>query len=199
MDPLTASLIIGGIGAGGQMLGGMQSNSMNASEAHKQRMWQDAMSGSAHQRQVRDLKLAGLNPILGVGGNGASTPGGAMATSQNAMQGLGASAMEMAMMKTNLEKNAAEVGVLKSQKHKNYIEAKVAETGIPGSEAINSLWDTVKGKLFESKQSGPKSGEMIQGDTREDAAAILRHKREMKNRQLKQRSIDRESESVFLP
>lgn len=55
----------------------------NADEAKKNRSWQEFMSSSAHQREIEDLKKAGLNPVLSVlGGNGASTTSGATASSQ---------------------------------------------------------------------------------------------------------------------
>uniref|UniRef100_A0AAU8B9E9 DNA pilot protein n=1 Tax=Dulem virus 170 TaxID=3145647 RepID=A0AAU8B9E9_9VIRU len=59
----------------------------NALEANKSRDWQAFMSNTAHQREVRDLIAAGLNPVLAAN-NGASTPSGATAsgvTSSGAM------------------------------------------------------------------------------------------------------------------
>ncbi len=47
--------------------------------ARRQREWEEKMSNTAHQREMNDLSLAGLNATLGMGGQGASTPSGASA------------------------------------------------------------------------------------------------------------------------
>lgn len=88
MDPLSIGLAMGGMG----MIGGMFQSSANAQSqketnqanlvlAREQMAFQERMSNSAHQREVDDLRKAGLNPILsGTGGSGSSTPSGASAT-----------------------------------------------------------------------------------------------------------------------
>lgn len=52
-------------------------NAWSAQQAQKQMNFQATMSDTAHQREVADLKRAGLNPVLAAGGSGASAPSGA--------------------------------------------------------------------------------------------------------------------------
>lgn len=71
----TAALIGGGAALGGSLLSGIAS----AFSAERQMDFQREMASTAHQRQVADLKKAGLNPILSAKYGGAQSPSGAMA------------------------------------------------------------------------------------------------------------------------
>lgn len=66
------------IGAGISYLGGMQQNVASAQAAQKQMDFQSDMSNTSYQRQIADLKAAGINPMLVSRLGGASTPAGAM-------------------------------------------------------------------------------------------------------------------------
>lgn len=75
---------------GGAYLGYKGTKSQNvasAQQAERQMDFQERMSRTAHQRQVADMRAAGLNPILSAtGGKGASTPVGAQAPQYNKYQ-----------------------------------------------------------------------------------------------------------------
>lgn len=57
-------------------------NAAMQANAREQMTFQKMMSDTAHQREVTDLKAAGLNPVLSANA-GASTPSGAMSVPQN--------------------------------------------------------------------------------------------------------------------
>lgn len=52
-----------------------ETNALNYQMFRQNQKWQERMANSAHQREVQDLRSAGLNPILSAtGGSGAATP-----------------------------------------------------------------------------------------------------------------------------
>lgn len=53
------------------------------------------LANTAHQREIRDLRAAGLNPILSAGGSGAATPSIGAVQAQNPYEGLGHTAREV--------------------------------------------------------------------------------------------------------
>lgn len=54
--------------------------SFNAAEAKINRDFQERLSNTAHAREIKDLRSAGLNPILSAKYGGSSTPSGSVAT-----------------------------------------------------------------------------------------------------------------------
>lgn len=65
-----------------------QANAFSASEAQKQRDWETEMSNTAYQRQVADMRAAGINPAMAMGGSGASTPSGSAPSSVTPQSGM---------------------------------------------------------------------------------------------------------------
>lgn len=103
----------------GTMLGGAsallgyhgqrETNAANAHMADIQMNFQERMANTAHQREVTDLKAAGLNPILsGTGGAGAPSGPGAMARMESEL-GAGVSSGQAGARLEQELKNLVEV------------------------------------------------------------------------------------------
>lgn len=102
-------------------------NSFAADQVQKQMDFQASMSNTSHQREVKDLLAAGLNPILSANG-GASTPSGGAATPDTSTASLKAQ-MAMQQMQIGAQMAMNEQNIASAQKMAKWSNALNKELG----------------------------------------------------------------------
>lgn len=156
---IAATLGAGALG----FLGQKETNQQNAAMADKQMGFQKMMSDTAHQREVEDLKAAGLNPILSANA-GASTPGGSMAHMENALDKGISSALAVRSLKADLEQKESQTALNKAAEKVQQINA-VAGGETAKQMAMKTLVDQEGlGNRIEAERystEGLKKGAMI--------------------------------------
>lgn len=140
---------LGLLNAGTNLASGFQAsqaqrdaNAANLASAREQMQFQALMSNTAHQREVADLRAAGLNPLLSLN-EGASSPPGASATNQQPIpvpySNVLASAMEAKRFQSDMRTQSYQRDTLSAQAASSLANANITDTSREGVDLENEF------------------------------------------------------------
>lgn len=175
------------IGAGLDILGGIAGGKSSAKEARTNRRFQEYMSNTQYQRGVKDLKAAGLNPMLAYMGGGAH--GGASTPAGSAGRGAELSGIGSRAVSTYLQGKMvpAQIANVQSNSAKNIADADLANAqadNLRGVASARTAAETaeIEARTQEIKQRMDLTAEQINAakTENEQRSAMLALERDLK-------------------
>lgn len=139
-------------GAAG-IIGGVSANESAKALSREQMRFQERMSNTSYQRAVKDMRLAGINPMLAYMQGGASTPGGAMADVHDVVSPAVSSAMHARRLSEEVKVMRRQESMMDSQQElNNTLREKASREG--------KLVEFQQDKLLQDTEFGKKVYEM---------------------------------------
>ena len=149
MGPLVAGALVGGA----ELIGGLLGSSANARQAEENRRFQERMSNTQYQRAVRDMRRAGLNPMLAyMQGGAGNLPGSTMDVSQLG-ESVGSAipkALEAASAKQALEMQRVAMRMQRTSEEKLGYERETAkaESVLRAKDAAMRDYDLIRQRWY---------------------------------------------------
>ncbi len=139
--------------------GGIYAARTNLKIAKQNRRFQEKMSSTAYQRSMKDMRKAGLNPILAYKQGGASSPGGSALAVQNPLSGTAEGVKAGVTTALNVKTTREQLKKLRAETANVQLQGRILAGDVPGADLKGDVGRHLLEELRRAgKSHGPPKG-----------------------------------------